>query len=240
MKIYFDRQIYIYYDEQQELKNKICTDQREGHAFLYSPAHIEEIALDAANGNEHRLQEELNKIIKITNQFSFVSQDHVKCRIILDRVDDCLLRVRANNGLYKTELARNKHNERSQNLVGLIDEKIKRRLSHKKHNEIFGVEEIKEEAGLYLSIYKNYNSNFSDRRNLIEMLFVVLEQYGWKQSSESKKSGNNMHDVTHAIYASYGDLFVTNDKKLYYLAKAIFGFMGLKTEAIHYPKYLKW
>ncbi|ARW49448.1 hypothetical protein [Acetobacter pasteurianus] len=240
MKIYFDRQIYIYYDEREELKDKICNDQREGHVFLYSPAHIEEIALDAASGNEHRLENELNKIIKITNQFSFVSQDHIKCRIILDKVHSCLSRVRDNNGLSETERAKSMQKQMSMHLVGLVDKKIKRILSHKKYDEIFSFKDIKKEAEDNLNKYKKYESNFSERRNLIAMLFMILEKYGWKQSSDPKKAGNNMHDVTHAIYASYGDIFVTNDQRLKDLSKAVFMFMGLKTEVIYYPEYLTW
>lgn len=41
-----------------------------------------------------------------------------------------------------------------------------------------------------------------------------------------------MYDASHAYYAQLCDYFVTNDKRLSYKARAVYAFLGIKTNVI--------
>lgn len=43
---------------------------------------------------------------------------------------------------------------------------------------------------------------------------------------------SRMYDASHAYYAQLCDYFVTNDKRLSYKARAVYAFIGIKTNVI--------
>lgn len=89
----------------------------------------------------------------------------------------------------------------------------------------------------YIPIYppKLQDIRFNFLRNyfplheaLVEKIFEFLEKIRF-YSEKSKDYISSLHDVTHAIYASYCDIFVTNDKRLKKKTEVIFTWLGVDT-----------
>ena len=61
--------------------------------------------------------------------------------------------------------------------------------------------------------YKILHNRFCVLEHSFNYIANWLEMIGYYRESEDK-SRSRLHDVSHIIYASYSDLFVSNDKKL--------------------------
>lgn len=80
---------------------------------------------------------------------------------------------------------------------------------------------------------KEKMTNFNYTESLIEFLFNFL--YRIEYFKEGKKSSvyrSKVFDVTHSIFATQMDYFVTSDKRLWQKIKVIYSFLGIKTELI--------
>lgn len=99
----------------------------------------------------------------------------------------------------------------------------------------------------YLKIPKtNLPKNFVLKKNcfsidvppfhLLEMVIEYLNhclcECGYKKDKDTKKVQSSIHDVSHMIYATYCNYFVTNDVRLAMRANAIYYYLGISTKAI--------
>ncbi|MBA0175095.1 hypothetical protein [Pectobacterium carotovorum] len=69
---------------------------------------------------------------------------------------------------------------------------------------------------------------------------VLMKELIKNRYASEKNKMSSLHDTTHVIYSSFCDYFVTNDKKLYKKAKAIYEFIGVKTEVIYVKNDKDW
>lgn len=67
---------------------------------------------------------------------------------------------------------------------------------------------------------------------IIEYLFKVLSMCGYHRDKEVRKTISGIHDISHAIYATYCGYFVTLDANFRKRLEAIYYYLGLKTELL--------
>lgn len=72
----------------------------------------------------------------------------------------------------------------------------------------------------------------------MEKSFNFLESKAFYQETVDQYI-NSLHDVTHAIYASYCVYFITNDKKLYNKSKAIYEWIDCPCKVVSYKEFIE-
>lgn len=94
---------------------------------------------------------------------------------------------------------------------------------------------------LDMKYFKKCLWHFVELETVIELLNdFVLEPCGYNKDGKKKKNNSGrIHDVSHMIYASYCDVFVTKDKLLKKRAEAIYYFLGIRTQVILYEEFCK-
>lgn len=82
-----------------------------------------------------------------------------------------------------------------------------------------------------------YLSNHRKTERLISALFNVLESIGYK-GEKIKKTVSRLHDVSHAIYATKADIFVTCDARFAAKCQAVYEYAGVPTRVMSYEEFL--
>lgn len=84
-----------------------------------------------------------------------------------------------------------------------------------------------------IEIIRNKLNFFKYTERLIEMLFNFLYMINYyKEKEKNSTYRGKTFDVTHCIFATQMDYFVTADKRLFYKMKVIFDFLDIKTKLI--------
>lgn len=66
----------------------------------------------------------------------------------------------------------------------------------------------------------------------IEILFRILNHNGYYRDQKEKTSISGTHDVSHAIYATKANWFITTDERFANRCKAVYYYLGVPTEVI--------
>lgn len=72
----------------------------------------------------------------------------------------------------------------------------------------------------------------------IEKIFEFLEARRY-YPDKSTQFLSGLHDTTHAIYAAYCDIFITNDNKLKNKTKATYNWLGIKTLVLNPNEFIE-
>lgn len=80
--------------------------------------------------------------------------------------------------------------------------------------------------------FKNNIPTFSLLECVMEYLHGTLGRCGYHRDKKVEKTVSGIHDVTHSIYATYCNYFVTLDNNLSERTDAIYFYLGLNTELI--------
>ena len=119
--------------------------------------------------------------------------------------------------------------------------RLRRRVELLEAREVFGSIEVlpilEELAVIY--DFQIKVGTFNEREATFAFLFGFLNLIGFRKEHSSKRAENRVHDVSHAIYASYADIFATNDKKLRHSAEAIFALCNINVNIIDKDQFLK-
>ena len=78
---------------------------------------------------------------------------------------------------------------------------------------------------------------FELRQNAIEVLSHIIELKNF-YPEKMKNFRSRLYDIGHIIYASYTELFITNDAKLLQKAKIIYDFLNIKTKVLSLKELL--
>ena len=126
-------------------------------------------------------------------------------------------------------------------------EKLPSSLKHlyEQLEEIYGAETAKKEINSYINaivyiepgIYEKIKCNFKKIEYLIECLSRILYKCGYKRDAKLNLVNSGEYDISHLIYATACDLFVTNDEKLRLRAKAIYYFIGAPVDVLSLDEY---
>lgn len=80
---------------------------------------------------------------------------------------------------------------------------------------------------------------FTERAASLDSLFNILNAFGFQKEHAQKRIENRIHDVSHAIYGSYADLFVTNDGSLRKSSEAIYSLTSIKSKIVDKKGFLE-
>lgn len=70
---------------------------------------------------------------------------------------------------------------------------------------------------------------------IMETLFEILNSNGYRREKKEETSISSIHDVSHALYGSYCDKFITTDNNFFKKLEAVYWYTGIKTE-VYYCK----
>jgi hypothetical protein len=69
-----------------------------------------------------------------------------------------------------------------------------------------------------------------------ETLFELLNANGYCKEKEEDKAISSIHDVSHAIYGLYCDIFITCDYNFYKKLRAVYYYLGIEREVYYCPQ----
>jgi hypothetical protein len=254
MRIYLDYNLfaYLYEGTRPDLHAKVEALSAR-HMFPYSPAHMEEIATALARPSSiepiDRLIaafRKLEDISRISGDFELFPAKYGPIVLKEERPLECFRRVvmhydrnpivEENEELMLASfkdgdqdgMLANKISNLPENF--LLDSEHGRDLELKLHFKsnlpfICKVHGVKDFTWLEIS------GHFPVLERAIELVMNFLEQVRYRPEHVSK-SRSRMHDVTHCIYASACQQFVTNDKRLYDKASAVYRYFGVPTRVL--------
>ena len=90
---------------------------------------------------------------------------------------------------------------------------------------------------LQQNIFKGKRPNFYQLEFLMEFLQDVLNSCNYNRDKTIRTVNSGVYDTEHAIYATYCDYFVTEDKKLAKRLDAIYYFLGLETRCLSFEQW---
>ena len=261
-RIYLDYNLIAYYFDRSN--NEFCEKfdlVKDFCDFPYSPAHLEEIAVPIMkqHKSEKPLEaviqlgsDKLNNISSMTRNVELLPREGRSTILKREMPIDCLKRVikyyHLNEPAEKNEedfLIRCKDGDPS----GVISNTVSNFPEDFLRNTHFGGKlENKLELDLMCAIearkarITEFRWPFIGRTHqllerTLELTFNFLEEIRFKPESVSK-SRSRIHDVSHAIYATSADYFVSNDPKLIAKTKVVYNYFNIKTKAISLKEFI--
>lgn len=247
--IYMDRQLVIEaYEGVAEINGAIQRCEGMGFIFPYSPAHIEEISGASCLGKIADLDLQVGHLKHLSKGVAFMPHQTKHAELRSEDINGCLSRVQANGGRAETERAVRIEQDNLEKMKRRFNadekfwKKMHKKCEHLSQDEIFSewsVISFLEDCAITQGFRIRANT-FHEREVTIDILFKVLNIFGFRKEHSPKRVENRLHDVSHAIYASYADIFVSNDRKLRHSATAIFSLIGIKTCVLDRGEFLKF
>ncbi|MFT8347321.1 hypothetical protein [Clostridium saccharoperbutylacetonicum] len=252
--VYLDYNIFVDSLEKADIKNKLYSLKTK-YKYVYSSAYLEELANTAikdVNIKEEVIKKDLENISKLTNNIGLRPTTDTGILPVVEHPKYSYQRVI--DYLHLTKLSENNSKNFMKNRINHIELVKKYNINKDKidlldPSEVFydsNVEMLVKECSrfgdLYLSInnaslWRAIRKDFSLLERNIEELFNLLEIIGYN-SENNKKSRSRLHDVTHAIYATKANYFITNDNKFRNKCIAVYSFLGVTTKVCEYEKFI--
>lgn len=85
-------------------------------------------------------------------------------------------------------------------------------------------------------IFPEIQNSFNKIEYVIERLARGLRRCGFYRDRELRKINSGEYDTEHLIYATYCNYFITQDRKLWYRALAIYDYLNVPTKIILLPE----
>lgn len=103
--------------------------------------------------------------------------------------------------------------------------------------QILKICNIKKELPLDFSFKKNnydrLKKSHTELEYTIEILFRILNNYGYYAEKTEKTAISSTHDITHAIYATKADYFISTDERFYRKCEAVYHYIGAYTKILY-------
>jgi hypothetical protein len=226
--VYLDRQIVIDHAFDKSIIDAVGAFRSRGAIFPYSPAHVEEIAKAHHVGGGAPLEEQIAHLKELSGGLALMPDAEGPAKLQDEDIMACLRRVKDHGGRELTEAVVELERERMQSYKGPrsteVTLAIRREVQKCRYDNVFSQQNISRRLNQIAVEYgfRIRTASFGEREATLAILFDLLNRFGFKAELSGKRVENRIHDVSHAIYASYADLFVTNDDKLRDSAKAVF------------------
>ncbi|MGB8841213.1 MAG: hypothetical protein WCC64_09060 [Aliidongia sp.] len=256
MRIYFDHNLLVNLrcNKFDGLIEKVNSDKKNGHVFVFSPAHLEEIAVSnrRSSASLDIIQRDIgfltglcgnNSIRPIKGRIFFDTEYPQECydRVIenyqdndeAENIDRDIIYAAHDNPGGDPKIVNNHDpiNIFYSNIVyqeillkKLLDEKII----------------TKSEAIDCLSQWphKILRDRFSALAATVNLIGNWLEKIGYYRENR-EKSRSRLHDVSHIIYGRYSDFFVSEDQKLIKKSQAIYKILEIPTKVISICEFIE-
>lgn len=254
MKIYLDYNLfaYLYEGNRPDLHAKVRA-LSDRHTFPYSPAHIEEIATALAPPLSVEPTDrlvvairKLKSVSQISGNVELFPAESGPMVLKNEQPYECFRRVllhydrnpiiEQNEGRMLVSFKDGDPHGRFANEMSnlpddfLLDSDLGRVLELKLHFDRDLPFRCKAH-GVKGFTWPEISGHFPVLERTIEVAMNFLEQVRYRPEHVSK-SRSRMHDVTHCIYASGCQQFVTNDKRLYDKVRAVYRYFGVPTRVL--------
>ena len=230
--IYIDRQILISHESDEQIIDAVSAFRSKGAIFPYSPAHIEEIAKAHFVGGGPPLKQQIAALDTLSEGQALMPHAEGPAELRHENILACLERVMDHGGRELTEMAVDHERDRIQSYAGpkasVIAPAIRKRVQKCSIENVFSDPFMLDQIDC-IARYKGFrirHSTFIEREATLSVLFDLLNISGFRPDHSDKRVENRVHDISHAIYASYADLFVTDDDKLRDSTKAVYRLCG--------------
>ena len=236
MNVYLDNNVYV--DIEYRELNLLDFISKDNASYYYSSEIIDELleGESVSNLNQSARIELIEKICgdncilpdidvpefyKKSPRWFYDNNTTAPFRIMRTRLTNNVSNIRPDHDAVLKELSLRRievNNISPNDILNCIDCSLKKSINK------FGVNEylVKSEArgrGVYSTLF-----------NLLDAVCY------WKDKNGMEVS--RMYDASHAYYAQLCDYFVTNDKRLSYKARAVYSFLGVKTNVITPCKFI--
>lgn len=264
-RIYLDYNLFSYLMDgtKPELTKAIERIDKSKNIIVYSPAHIEEVAVSRMRND--RPQEEANQKLKfiseLTSNMELLPFERHDVRVLEKR--GVVLCDELPSACYERVIAHYSNNDYAEAVEKSVIEYAEHKNTFNNDpnivNNISHQDVLKNYRELVCSrinnaMLKHYQEliNFEDTLNKgfdifledfklvecsINMTMNILEEIRYRPETV-QKSRSRLHDVTHTIYGAYCEEFITNDKKLFNKAKATYSFLGIPTNVISLSEFI--
>lgn len=260
MRIYLDYNLFAYLHDgtRPELNAKVSALSGQ-HLFPYSPAHMEEIATALAQSSSATAVDRLIVAIrKIGNVSRFshntelfpadsgpmvVKKEHpLECfrRVVLHYDRNAMVEESEEQMLASFKVG-DPHGDLANKMSNLSDDFLidSHHGRHLRLKLLFrsDLPFICKAHGVTDISWPEISEHFPVLERAIELAMNFLESVRYRPE-QVKKSRSRIHDVTHCIYASGCEEFVTNDKRLYDKVRAAYRFFGIPTRVLMLEEFL--
>lgn len=255
--VYFDYNIvsYLRKDEFHELTEAFENLDKKSHIVVFSPAHLEDIAVTEMQDN-HRsdiAREEVGFLEKICHHNGLrPTRRHEPVEFFDESPFDCYKRVlkyynrnKIAEYIDKQVLAEaNANNTPETSPKYMANIPVDTVLSEHKAEIISDLaKEFKlsknETRKILQWKFKQFKKNFALLEGYVNLAANCLEYIGFKREKEENYR-SRLHDVSHIIYAAHTNIFVTDDKKLNLKTKAIYSSIDVPTNVMDRKGFINY
>lgn len=260
MDFYLDYQMIVYLQnvEDKSLSKIVENLKLKGSRFLFSPAHLEEIAVSSKRGtaNDDLITSKIDFLTTLCGNNSLRPVSEGILEIYNEPPVCCYGRVINNyhlNDLAESleyDVISDANNNPAGSPITVNNNQPEKILYHVQYYEmlllalmkrgLITVDEMRDSLVCLLERKKRHV--IMDRHDVLVMSINILAN--WLEKIGFYREGINasrsrLHDVSHMIYGSYSDFFVSNDKKLLNKTRAIYSFLTIKTKVLSMDEFIK-
>jgi len=260
MKIYLDYNLFAYLNDggRPDLQAKVEA-LSDRYKFPYSPAHMEDIASALAYPSTLELIDQLpavsrklDNVSRISRNIELFPTDYGPMILKEEHPLECFRRVLLHYDINPI-IEENEGQMLASFKDGDPDGKVANRVSNlpddflldSDHGRLLELK-LYSDSNLLITCkvhavksftWPEISGHFPVLERAIEVAMNFLEEVRYRPESVSK-SRSRMHDVTHCIYASGCQQFVTNDKRLYDKVKAVYRYFCVPTRVLTLEEFV--
>ena len=238
MRVYLDNNIFVSIED-KEIDINVLKNINSKYTYMYSYAHIQEL-MEAKNNFDELKKIRLNTILELTNN-GYIYPDYNQISSKFENPENVISTLKMFAGLMDTKRqAVNNFNIDRAKLISLlsIDEK---RINNYTPTEVIIYIDNAISNGLLIRFNNMIDLSGTTLRERISTLFNLLDFIGfWKDKKSEWSNLARMYDSSHTFFASYCDLFVSNDRRARNKAKVAYLLNKIDTKVLSFEEFLKY
>jgi hypothetical protein len=245
--IYFDHNaaLDVMHGRNEDLAKAVLREKSSGSRFVYSPAHMEEIAFILRQAQlsdeecERHTPEHIQFFSDFTDNWEFLPAEG-EDPTVLKQEHPGICYGRVIDGYEWTYFAEGV----SETLRDLVNVPRPRATPI----DAFEEKQVATRFGFRRGVFSGggdppYGAELrrthKTAERWIDIAFRSLEEAGFDLEAK-KKNRSAIHDVSHAIYGSRADIFVSGDKKLLRKSKATFHMLKAQTRVMSVEEFMEF
>ncbi|MEX5571136.1 hypothetical protein Q1J55_25315 [Pseudomonas syringae] len=262
--IYLDYNLFESYRVDDVLGLRAAIDGiKDEYTLPYSPAHLEDLA-SSLMWKDHEeaeisplmelSQDRLQNIIDISKMVELLpAPGHQPTQITEEHPGECLLRVLKHfdsnrwldvreSDLLENLKATDAGGARSKRISNLpvnflSSTEYDSEITYKYTSDL-GLMKKQRDAGLTDLKWPEISKSHEVLEHVFEVLMNYLEEIRFRPE-DTKKARSRMHDVTHAIYATKADYFITGDVRFHHKVSAVYDYLQVPTKVVALSDFLE-